>query len=167
MAFKPFVDFQADVPALTQGEPAVALLPLLKQLQGWEEVHSRPCLAVTNSGHSPMPGSVTLHALLQVLDEDDIATSQINGAMTNLIFRVENLLTSEVGYRRIFTARSLPGHIQPHRASTSLLVACSLFWFGSLARSTRSLAARTSSAFSRQWRRRGLDHGCWRVAFCC
>ena len=114
-----------------------------------------------------MLGSVPQHAPLQVLDEEDIATSQINGAMTNLIFRVENLLTSEVGKRRIFTAHSMPGHIQPHRASTSLLVACSLFWFGSLARSMRSLAARTSSVFLRQWRGRGLDHGCWRVAFCC
>lgn len=105
--------------------------------------------------------------LLQVLDEEDIATSQINGAMTNLIFRVENLLTSEVGYRGMFKEYLLPGHIQPHRASTSLLVGCSLFWFGSLARSTRSLAEKTSNAFLRQWQRRGLDHGSWRVASCC
>ncbi len=32
------LDFEADVSELTQGDPAEALLPLLRQLSGWEEV---------------------------------------------------------------------------------------------------------------------------------
>ncbi|KAK9820950.1 hypothetical protein WJX81_004275 [Elliptochloris bilobata] len=74
MASSIFVDFHADVPALTQDDPGVALLPLLKQLKGWEEI----------------------------LDEEDVAIVQINGAMTNLIFRAQNLLTSEFVLVRVF-----------------------------------------------------------------
>ena len=38
MASSLFVDFHADVLALTQGNPCASLLPLLKQLKGWDEV---------------------------------------------------------------------------------------------------------------------------------
>ena len=38
MASSLFVEFYADVLALTQGNPCASLLPLLKQLKGWEEV---------------------------------------------------------------------------------------------------------------------------------
>ena len=32
------LEFEADVSELTQGDPAETLLPLLRQLSGWEEV---------------------------------------------------------------------------------------------------------------------------------
>lgn len=41
MASSLFVDFHADVLALTQGNPRASLLPLLKQLKGWDEVRRK------------------------------------------------------------------------------------------------------------------------------
>ena len=52
--------------------------------------HILPLECDVGTAHRP-------HPLPQVLDEDDVALVQVNGAMTNLIFRAQNLLTSEVG----------------------------------------------------------------------
>ena len=38
MASSIYVDFHADVLALTQGNQCASLLPLLRQLKGWDEV---------------------------------------------------------------------------------------------------------------------------------
>ena len=43
MASSIYVDFHADVLALTQGNPCVSLLTLLKQLKGWDEVSRLNC----------------------------------------------------------------------------------------------------------------------------
>lgn len=43
-----------------------------------------------------------------MLDEDDVALVQVNGAMTNLIFRAQNLLTNEVGCWAPRGSRPLP-----------------------------------------------------------
>jgi len=111
------LDFEADVSELTQGDPAEALLPLLRQLSGWEEVTGAPGLARRRrprwTRRSGQP--VTCRAPAQV-DADAVSTVQIAGAMTNVIFRVQNLCTSEVSKRRARHAHAAACTARAHGA---------------------------------------------------
>ena len=118
------IDEIVDVPTLLE-YPSEALHPVLKHLKGWEEVSMRPlcfphnldsfCRSIGCSYEKLSTCGPIAYRLasshvgtsddVQVAEED-IEAWQISGAMTNIIFRCQNLRTCQV--------HVMHGFVRPH-----------------------------------------------------